>query len=327
MKSQPVTQDLPFIFPLFKTCSDMMSFLVSIASIAMLVKIVLGTFANVFIVLVNFTDCIKKRKFLLADRILTALAIFRFDLLWIILMNWSSSVFHVGLYLQVRFCICVVWIVTNHFNTWLANILSILYLLKIDNFSNLIFLGLKGKIKCPYIVLLPCFVLLFPNLIMVTICETTQANGHQGNLTGKTKLTYFTNLIAMTFTLDSLAPFTTFMICFLLLIYSLCKHLRTMRLYGKGSQDPSASAHIKVLQGLISFLLLFSMFILLLIISDYNYTKSLEEPIHLICQVIGTLYPSRHSYILLWGNKRIKRAFVLAMVQVRARFWLKEKKP
>ncbi|XP_032761199.1 taste receptor type 2 member 136 [Rattus rattus] len=330
MKSQPVTQELHFIFPLFKTISsDIMSVLVSIAGIAMLAQIVLGTFANVFIVLVTCTDCIRRRKLSLADGILTSLAFCRIGMLWVILISWCSTVFHQALSLQVRFSICVGWAVTNHFNTWLATILSILYLLKIGNFSNLIFLGLKRKIKSVFIVvLLVSLVLLFPNLIMVTVCETVQANGYRGNLTGKTKRTYFMNLTAMiSFTLDNVISFTISMVCFLLLIYSLCKHLRTMRLYGKGPHNPSASAHIKALQAVISFLLLFSMFILSLIISGYNYMKPLNEPVHLICQLIGTLYPSSHSYVLLWGNRRIKLAFVLAMVQVRARLWLKEQKP
>ncbi|XP_028636694.1 taste receptor type 2 member 136-like [Grammomys surdaster] len=330
MKPQLVTQELHFIFPLFKTiCSDIMSFLEIIVTIAILLEIILGTFANVFIVLVNCIDCIKRRTFSLPDRILIALAFFRIGVLSIILMNWCLTVFHLALSLQVRFSICVGWAVTNHFNTWLAAILSILYLLKIGNFSNLIFLVLKGKIKSVLIgVLLLSLVLLSPNLMMVNTSEITQAYRHRGNLTGKTKLTYFMNLTAMiTFTLDNVIPFTISMICFLLLIYSLCKHLRTMKLYGKGSHDPSASAHIKALKAVISFLLLFSMFILSLIISGYNYTKSLNEPVHVICQAIGTLYPSSHSYILLWGNKRIKRAFVLAMIQMRARLCLKEQNP
>ncbi|XP_034367187.1 taste receptor type 2 member 136-like [Arvicanthis niloticus] len=329
MKSQLMTQELHFIFLLSKTvCSDIMSLLEIIVSIAILSEIILGTFANVFIVLVNYTDCIKRRTFSLADRILIALAFFRIVVLLIILMNWCLTVFHLALSLQVRFSICVGWAVANHFNTWLAAILSLLYLLKISNFSNLIFLVLKGKIKSVLIgVLLTSLVLLFPNIMIVTICELTQANGQGGNLTGKTKLTYFMNLNLITFTLDNVIPFTISMICFLLLIYSLCKHLRTMKLYGKGSHDASALAHIKALKAVISFLLLFSMFILSLIISGYNYTKSLDDPVHMICQVIGALYPSSHSYILLWGNKRIKRAFVLTMLQLRARLWLKEQKP
>ncbi|XP_028714786.1 taste receptor type 2 member 136-like [Peromyscus leucopus] len=234
--------------------------------------------------------------------------------------------------IQVKCIICVAWAVINHFNTWLATILSILYLLKIGNFLNLIFLGLKGKIKSVIVVvLLGSLMLLFPNLVMGTICGKVQVDGHRGNLTGKLKLAYIVNhTLLMTLTLNNVIPFTTSMICLLsllLLIYSLCKHLQTIKLYSKGSQDPSTMAHIKALQAVISFLLLFSMFILSLIISGYSYMTSLDEPVHLIYQVIGTLYPSSHSCILIQGNNKIKQAFVLVMVQVRTRLWLKEPKP
>ncbi|ERE66473.1 taste receptor type 2 member [Cricetulus griseus] len=307
-----------------------MSFFLIIAAITMTAEVTLGSFANVFIVLVNFTDCIKRRKISLADRILTALAIFRICLLWVILINWCSTVFSpASLTKQVRFIICVAWAVTNHFHTWLAALLSILYLLKIGNFPNRIFLGLKGKIKSVIVVvLLGSLVLLFLNLTMMTMGKKVQVNGHRGNMTEKTKVAYAVNLIVVTaFTLNNVIPFTISMICFLLLIYSLCKHLKTMKLYGKGSHNPGTMAHIKALQAVVSFLLLFAMFILSLIVSGYSYVKPLDEPVHLICQVIGTLYPSSHSYILIWGNKKIKQAFVLAMVQVRARLWLKERKP
>ncbi|CAH7426208.1 Tas2r136 [Phodopus roborovskii] len=306
-----------------------MNFFHIIAAITVMAEITLGSVANVFIVLVNFTDCIKRRKISLADRILTALSIFRLAFLWVIFMNWCSTVFIPTLLTrQVRFIVYFVWAVTNHFHTWLATILSILYLLKIGNFSNLIFLGLKGKIKSVIIVvLLGSLVLLLPNLMMATMFEKVQVNGIKGNLTEKTKLAHVINLTVMMAITLNVIPFTMSMICFLLLIYSLCKHLKTMKLYGKGFHDPSTTAHIKALQAVVSFLLLFSMFILSLIISGYNYTKSLDEPVHLICQIIGSLYPSSHSYILIWGNKKIKQAFVSAMVQVTTRLWLKERKP
>ncbi|KAK7798620.1 hypothetical protein U0070_012849, partial [Myodes glareolus] len=284
-------------------CSDAMSFFLIIATFAMMAKIILGSLANVFIVLVNFTGCIKRSKISLADRILTVLAIFRFGLLCIILMNWRSTVFNPALLtMQVKSFICYAWAITNHFNTWLATILSILYLLKIGNFSNLIFLGLKEQIKSVIVVvLLGSLVLLFPNLLMMNTCGKVQVNDHSGNLTGKTKLAYVLyHTIMMTFTLNNVIPFTISMICFLLLIYSLCKHLKTMKLYRRGCQDPSTMTHIKALQAVISFLF---------------YMKSLDEPVHLICQVIGTLYPSTHSYILIWGNRKFKQALVLTMVQ------------
>ncbi|XP_021484659.1 taste receptor type 2 member 136-like [Meriones unguiculatus] len=307
----------------------MVTFIHLITAFTIVAEIALGSFANVFILLVNCIDCIKRRKISSADQILTALAIFRVGMLSVILMICCSTVFKPALSLQATVSICVGWAVTNHFSTWLATTLSIFYLLKIGNFSNPIFLGLKAKIKSVIVVvLLGSLVLLFPNLMMASISEAILVNGHRGNLTRKTKLTYVINLTAkMAFTLDNVIPFTISMICFLLLIYSLCKHLRTMKLYGKGYQDPSSLVHIKALQAVISFLLLFSLFFLSLTISGFNSTKPLDDPVHLICQVIGSLYPSCHSFILIWTNKRIKQAFVLAMVQVKAILWLREQKP
>ncbi|XP_051010596.1 LOW QUALITY PROTEIN: taste receptor type 2 member 136-like [Acomys russatus] len=330
MKSQPVTEELHSVFILLKNiCSDMMSFFLSIAAIILLAEIALGSFANVFIVLVNCTDCIKGRKICLADRILTALAIFRVGFLWVILSHLCLIMFNSALSLQVNFSVCVVWALTSHFNTWLATILSIFYLLKIGNFSNLIFLRLKRKINSVVLVVfLGSLVLFFPNLKIVPICEEIQMNGHKDNLTAMTKLTYVNNLTAMMiFTLDNVLPFSTSMICFLLLIYSLCRHLRTMKLYGKGSEDLSGLAHIKALRAVISFLLLFSMFVLSLFISVYNFAKSPDDIVHVVCQVIGTLYPSSHSYILIWGNRRIKEAIVMAMRQVRERLWPVAQRP
>ncbi|XP_055467318.1 taste receptor type 2 member 136-like [Psammomys obesus] len=329
-KSQLVTQELHFIFLCLKTVfSDMMNFFLSITAFAIVAEIALGSFANVFILLVNCTDCIKRRKISSADRILTGLATFRVGMLSVILVSWCFTVFKLALSLQATVGICVGWAVTNHFSNWLSTVLSIFYLLKIGSFSNPIFLGLKAKIKSVVVVVLwGSLVLLFPNLTMASIFEAILVNEDRGNLTGKTKLAYVINLTAkMAFTLDNVIPFTISMICFLLLIYSLCKHLRTMKLYGKGYQDPSALAHIKALQAVISFLLLFSLFILSLIISGFNSTKPLDDTVHLICQVIANLYPSCHSFILIWANKRIKQAFVMAMVQVKARLWLREQKP
>lgn len=146
-------------------------------------------------------------------------------------MNWCSTVFNPALLtVQVKYFICYAWAIMNHFNIWLATILIILYLLKIGHFSNLTFLGLKGKIMSVIVVvLLGSLVFLFPNLLAIITCGKVQVNDYSDNLTGKTKLAYVLNsTVMMTFTLNNVVPFTISMICFLLLIYSLCKHLKTV---------------------------------------------------------------------------------------------------
>nr|XP_004668700.2 taste receptor type 2 member 20-like [Jaculus jaculus] len=297
----------------------MASLLPTIVSIVIVVEFVLGNFANVFIALVNCVDCIKKRKISIVDKILTALGVSRTVWLWVILMNWSSTVFYPDSHKrQVKF-ITVAWAVANHFSIWFATTLSIFYLLKIPNFSNRIFLYLQQKVKHVIVaVLLSMLILLFSNFTMANVCMMMQVSVHGGNVTGVIQLSDTARLTVVIFsTLSNAIPFMVSLICLLLLIYSLCKHVRKMKLHGKGSQDPSTAVHMKAVYTVVSFLLLLLMNFLSLITSLWYSNKPLAEPVHLLCQAIGMLYPSSHSYVLIWGNKKLKQAFLLARMKVK----------
>ncbi|XP_047405676.1 putative taste receptor type 2 member 36 [Sciurus carolinensis] len=64
-------------------------------------------------------------------------------------------------------------------------------------------------------------------------------------------------------------------ICFLLLIYSLCKCVRKMQLHDTGSQDPSTKVHMKTWQTVVSFLLLFARYSLSTTTVVWNSSKLL----------------------------------------------------
>ncbi|XP_005331981.2 putative taste receptor type 2 member 33 [Ictidomys tridecemlineatus] len=302
----------------------MVNVLANIASILIIVELVIGNFANVFIALVNCIDLINGQRISSADGILSALAVSRIGLLWAISINWYFTVFNSDIYRkQTEIIIRIAWAVTNHLSTWLATSLSIFYLLKIANFSNFVFLYLKKKERSVILVImLGTLMLLFPHLVIASILETMQMNENIGNVTRNTKLKDITNFLNMTaFTLLNSIPFFISLICVLLLIYSLCKHLRRMRLHGKGSQDPSTKVLVKALQTVISFLLLFALYFVSLTISGWNSKK----PVMLLCHAAGLLYPSSHSFVLIWGNKKLKETFVSVFWQ--ARWCLKERKP
>ncbi|KAM6162640.1 taste receptor type 2 member 46-like [Erethizon dorsatum] len=292
--------------------------------ILIMAEFAVGNFANVFIVLVNYIDWVRKEKISLADQILTALAVSRIGLLWVTVINLFVIVLNPVLRISQKFFFVTAWSITNHFSTWLAAGLSIFYLLKIANFSNLVFLCLKRRVKSVVLgVLLGTLVLLLLQIAVVTIHETTRVRECEENITWKTELrdTLYNISNVAVFHLVILIPFFTSLICFLLLIYSLCKHLRKMQVYGKGSHDPSTKAHVKALQTVISFLLLFAIYSLFVIISVWFSTR-LKSEVFFFSQVIGTLYPSCHSYVLIWGNKKLKQAFLSVLWQ--AKHWLKE---
>ncbi|XP_032973654.1 taste receptor type 2 member 46-like [Rhinolophus ferrumequinum] len=298
----------------------MVSLLQSILSILVVAEFVLGNFANIFIALVNCIDWVKRQKISLAHQILTALAVSRIGLLWIIVINWYAIVFNPAFYsLEVRIVVYMVWTISNHFSLWLATSLSIFYLLKIANFSSFLFLQLKWKVKRVILmILLGTLVFLVFHLAVVTVDGNILMTEYEGNITWKTKLRDIVHLSNMTmFTLANVIPFTMSLTSFVLLIFSLWKHLKKMQLSGKGSQDPSTKVHIRAMQTVISFLLLFAIYILALIISTWSFYSLQDEPTFLWGQVFSALYPSGHSFIVIWGNKKLKQDFLSLLWQVR----------
>ncbi|XP_006164883.1 taste receptor type 2 member 20-like [Tupaia chinensis] len=305
----------------------MISLLPIIFSTPVMIQFFLGNFANGFIALVNFIDWVKKRKISSADRILTALAVSRIGLLCVILMHWYISVFDPDFSnTKVRIIIHSAWILANHFSIWLATSLSIFYLLKIANFSNCIFLNLKRNVtNVILVILLGTLVFLLCHLVVGLMNVSMQQRQHERNGTWETKLRNTVYLSAMAVaTLENFLPFTVSLISFLLLIYSLCKHLKKMQLHGKGSQDTSTKVHVKALQTVISFLLLIVIYFLSLVISFWNSDRQSHKTVLVLCQAIGIIYPSSHSFFLIWGNRKLKQSFLSVLWQLKC--WLKGQK-
>uniref|UniRef100_A0A0D9R8K3 Taste receptor type 2 n=1 Tax=Chlorocebus sabaeus TaxID=60711 RepID=A0A0D9R8K3_CHLSB len=306
----------------------MITFLPIIFSVLVVVTFVIGNFANGFIALVNSTEWVKRQKISFADQILTALAISRVGLLWVLLLNWYATVLNPAFYsVEVRTTTYNVWAVTSHFSNWLASSLSIFYLLKIANFSNLIFLHLKRRVKNVILVmLLGSLLFLACHLFVVNMNQIVQTKEYEGNMTWKIKLRsaiYFSNMTVTM--LANFVPVTLTLISFLLLICSLCKHLKKMQLHGKGSQDPSTKVHIKALQTVTSFLLLCAIYFLVTMLSVWNFERLEKKPVFMFCQATVFSYPSTHPFILIWGNKKLKQIFLSTLWNVR--YWVKGQKP
>ncbi|KAM5332377.1 taste receptor type 2 member 50-like [Glossophaga mutica] len=305
----------------------MISLLQNICSILIMTDFVLGNFANVFIALVNGIDWIKKQKISSADQILTALAVSRIALLWVLVLDWYATVFNPAFYSSgVRAIIYTAWVVSNHFSLWFATSLSILYLLKIANFSSLFFLHLKWKAKrMVLMVLLGSLVFLVFHLAVLNLDRKMQMNTYEGNLTWKTKLKDIVHLSNMTaFTLANFIPFTMSLTALLLLLFSLWKHHKKMQLRGNGSQDASTKVHVRAMQTVISFLLLFVIYFLVQILTVWNSYILKNNSVDIFYDALGFLYPSSHSFILIWGNKKLRQAIASFLGQLRC--WLKKGK-
>ncbi|XP_040824107.1 taste receptor type 2 member 20-like [Ochotona curzoniae] len=280
--------------------------------ILLMVEFILGNFANAFIALVNCIGWMKREKLSSVDRIFIALAISRIALLWVILRSSFSPIDNPAVFTLTEKFIHNTWTVANHFSMWSDTLLSIFYLLRIANFSSLLFLHVKKRVESIMVeVILGSCVFLVCNLVMVNITQHVQAKLYDTNETWE--ILIVSNSIVRT--LSSCIPFAMSLLCFLLLTYSLCKHLRKMKLNARHFQDSSTRVHIRAIQNVVSFLFLFALYFLCVVLSFWSY-QMMSKSVILFCRAIAIIYPSTHSFVLIWGNKKLKRTFLLVLWQV-----------
>ena len=254
------------------------------------------------------------------------MAVSRIVLLCVMLIHWYYILLHPALYgFKIRTIVHVAWTISNHYSTWLATSLSIFYLLKIANFSSLTFLHLKLRVRSVVLMMLlgTSFILVL-QVVVISVSGTMQRSEFERNHTEDQTEGYF-----MAFTCDptySRKPQTLYYVLNIFYATNLfsVKHLRKMQLNGKGFQVPRTKIHTKAMQTVISFLLLFAFYFLVLIISIWSPKKLHEEPFLLLFPTAEVIYPSVHSFFLIWGNRKLTQAFLLFLRQLGC--WLKDRK-
>ncbi|XP_038174232.1 taste receptor type 2 member 140-like [Arvicola amphibius] len=289
------------------------------------VEFLMGTLCNAFTVLVNIMDWVKRRKISLIDQILTTLAISRIAFLFSLTVQAFVYKWYPAIIITRRIVrqTCIFFTVTNHFSVWLATCLSILYFLKIASFSNSIFLHLKWRVKKMVLgTLLASLLLLFLNVLVIDINMDVIIYRIEANIFFRaisSNYSQVARLIVLTNTMFTLIPFTVTLTVFLLLIFSLWRHLKNMHYNAQGSRDVSTAVHIKALQMVVTFLLLYSIFFLSLLLQFYGIKYKQKNSVSLLLWVIGVAFPSGHSCVLILGNTKLRHTFISMVWWLRCR--------
>ncbi|XP_062051200.1 taste receptor type 2 member 14-like [Lepus europaeus] len=300
--------------------------ILSIVTVILGVEFIIGNTGNGFIVMVNFIDWVKRRKVSSVDQLLMALATSRICLLWIVLLSKLSSVLCPFLFWteEILKMINVTWTTINHFSVWLATCLSIFYFLKIANFSNSTFLYLKWRAeKVVLVTLLVSVVILFLNITLTIKEIDIWVAGYKINKTcsssSKDSL-YFSRDFLLNYLVFTIIPFTVSLITFLLLIFSLYRHLRKMHLSAAGSRDASTKAHFQSLQTVVAFLLLYAVLFLSLFMQVLISELWRKNAIIMLCHVFAMTFPSSHSCVLILRNKKLRQAYLSLVWWLRCKF-------
>nr|QKE46537.1 taste receptor type 2 member 586 [Nannospalax galili]QKE46545.1 taste receptor type 2 member 586 [Nannospalax galili] len=284
----------------------------SIFSIIFMVEFIVGNIGNGFIALVNCVDWIKRRNISALSQILIALAISRIGFLWLVLLNWWASVFYSDLLTtgNIIRMIYITWTVISHFSNWLATCLSIFYFLKIANFTNSFFLYLKWRVREMVLVtLLSSLILLFLNIIIKNTHIDIWIDGTKRNTSDIkfSKFLLFPNLMF------NFIPFTVTLAVFLLLIFSLWKHLKNMWHNAHRSGHVNTTAHIKALQTVVAFLLLYTIYLLSILTQVWKFEFLDEDLIIFFGQSVVLAFPSGHSCILILVDSKLQQTFLSVM--------------
>ncbi|XP_031236876.1 taste receptor type 2 member 117-like [Mastomys coucha] len=291
----------------------------SILPIILFMELIIGIIGNGFLALIHYMNWVKRKKMSLRSQILTALSISRVFYLSLLFISLVISFSYPDLTMNSSMIQVInnVWLIGNHFSIWLATCLSILYFLKIANFSNSLFLYLKWRVeKVVSVTLLVSLLLLILNIVLTNVEINLCINEYQRNISCSFSSHYREkcqmNVLSLYIIFLSV-PFVLSMSTIFLLTFSLWTHHKRMQQHVQGYRDARTMAHFKALRTMIAFLLLYSIFILSFLIQICNY-KLLKKHLFIVfCQVVYIAFHSFHSYILIVGDLKLRQACLLVL--------------
>ncbi|XP_003791672.1 taste receptor type 2 member 41-like [Otolemur garnettii] len=277
----------------------------------------LGILANSFIVLVLGKQWLRCGRLLPLDTILISLGASRFCLQWVGLVHNFYYYTHMGEYTRnlSRQLFGLHWDFLNSANFWFCTWLSVLFCLKIANITHPTFLWLKWRFPevVPQLLLGSVLVSIIVTLLFFwgnhTLYQGCSIRECFGNMTyqewnKRMEIYYFLPLKLVTLSI----PFSIFLVSMALLIHSLRRHIQRMRQSGHILQDPNTQAHTRALQSLISFLILYALSFVSLMIDAAGFFSS-ESQWYWPWQIISYLSISVHPCILIFSNIKLQGTF------------------
>nr|AYK27164.1 taste receptor type 2 member 16a [Myotis davidii] len=244
------------------------------------------------------------------DMILISLGVCRFFL------QWSSALHNFCSYFDPDadlWYIGIIWEFTNTLTFWLTSLLAVIYCVKVSSFTYAIFLWLKWRILrlVPQLLLgslmISCVTIIVSALRdvffksqLISMMQLPGNNTENETLRTFMEKNYIYQLLAM-----FLIPFLLFLTSTILLIASLCQHLRQIRHHNTGPSNSSMKAHATALRFLAFFLIFTSYFFTIIISTTYILTHA--KSWFWACETITYATVSIHLTSLMLSSPTLKK--------------------
>ncbi|MBZ3879894.1 Taste receptor type 2 member 41 [Sciurus carolinensis] len=277
----------------------------------------LGILANGFIVLMMSREWLRRGRLLPSNMILLSLGVSRFFQQCFGLVHTFNYFLHSAEFTRglARQFICLHWDFMNSATFWFSTWLSVLFCIKIANFSHPTFLWLKWRLPglVPRLILGSVLISFGVTLLFFwgnhNLYQDFYIRQVSGNMTHKEwnrrlETDYFMPLKLVSMSL----PCSLFLVSILLLINSLRRHTQRMQHSAHNLRDPSAQAHTRALKLLISFLILYAASFVSLVIDATVFIPS-DSLWYWPWQITLYLCMSIHPFVLIISNLRLRSVF------------------
>ncbi|NXK90056.1 TA2R7 protein, partial [Formicarius rufipectus] len=288
-----------------------------------------GMWINAFIVSMTCMAWIKKKTLNSNEKILLLLACSRVWYLCISCLYYFLSVFY-PYYLYVHSALSLVVTIhtsLNCLNVWVSACLCVFYCIKIANFRNSFFIYLKVKIDriVPWLLLGSLLFSLLIGILVYNFTENALCKNINFTCQGriwKSNLRMDEHFFPIYFTngFGFVSSFATVIFSALLLLFSLWRHKRNMQT--NSMKDLSMEAHIKAMKSILSFLVMYSInFIILILTLTYADWKQ-NLMMFLIYEFLGA-FPSVHSLVLICSNPKLEKSMLRILFSVKSKVCMK----
>ncbi|NXS36174.1 T2R40 protein, partial [Pomatostomus ruficeps] len=272
-----------------------------------------GMWINAFMVCVLCIAWVKKKILNSNEKILLLLGCSRF---WHLSISWAYSFLSIIYpnYLYVHPILqLVVFFETffNYSNLWVSACLCGFYCVKISNFRKSFFIYLKVKLDriVPWLLLLSEILALAIGIIAYDITDKPHCNNRnstgQGNFwkaSIKMDKHFFPAFFIAGF--GYAASFMAVIYSAVFLLFSLWRHKCKMQT--NSMKSFSIDAHIRAMKSVLSFLVMYSINFVCLVLNMVYVTKKGSHMTFLIV-VFQYTFPSVHSLILIFSNPRLEK--------------------
>ncbi|XP_043821272.1 taste receptor type 2 member 41-like [Dromiciops gliroides] len=273
----------------------------------------LGIMANGFIVVILGREWVRCHRRSSCDMILISLGASRFCLQWVgMIHNFYYFLHHPHYSTEpARQYFGIYWDFLNSATFWFGTWLSVLFCVKIANFTHPIFLWLKWRVQglVPWFLLGSLLISFIVTMLFFVGNNALYQEFLKGTFSGNITLYSFTRKLEIYYFLPLKlitlsVPCSIFVVSTVLLIISLRRHSWRMQQSAHTTQDTSTQAHTRALKSLISFLVLYALSFLSMI-TDVAVFSGFEGNWYWPWQILIYLCTSVHPFILILSNSQL----------------------